>query len=183
VSGLEALQERFEGVTSVTFSPGFAEDGNADSDTHAQDAVALAADSSLVLLFLGLPPAAEAEGRDRTSIELPANQVNLLRAVSAVNPRVVVTLSTGSPVTTADWRSAAGAIVEFWLTGQAHGDTIADVLLGDVNPSGKLTETVPVRLEDTPSYLNFPGRERSCPVRRRDLRRVPVVRRPRHGGG
>ena len=62
-----------------------------------------------MLLFLGLPPAAEAEGRDRTSIELPANQVNLLRAVSAVNPRVVVTLSTGSPVTTADWRSAASS--------------------------------------------------------------------------
>ena len=81
----------------------------------------------------------------------------MLRALSAVNPRVVVALSNGSPVTSAGWRSAAGSIVEFWLTGQAHGETVADVFLGDVNPSGKLTETVPVRLEDTPSYLNFPG--------------------------
>lgn len=143
VSGLEALQERLERVTSVTFSAGYAEDGDADPGTLVQDAVALAADSSLVLLFLGLPPAAEAEGRDRTSIELPANQLDLLRAVSRVNPRVVVALSNGSPVTTAGWRSAVGAIVEFWLTGQAHGETVADVLLGEVNPSGKLTETVP----------------------------------------
>jgi beta-glucosidase len=157
VTGLEALQSRLDGVTDVTFSPGYAEDGDADADTLVKDAVALAADTSLVLIFLGLPPAAEAEGRDRTSIELPANQVELLRAVAAVNPRVVVALSNGSPVTTAGWRNTAGAIVEFWLTGQAHGETIADVLLGEVNPSGKLTETVPVRLEDTPSYLNFPG--------------------------
>jgi beta-glucosidase len=155
VTGLEALEARLDGVTDVAFAPGYAEDG--DADTLIKEAVALAADSSLVLIFLGLPPAAEAEGRDRTSIELPVNQVDLLRAVSAVNPRVVVALSNGSPVATAGWRGAAGGIVEFWLTGQAHGETVADVLLGEVNPSGKLTETVPVRLQDTPSYLNFPG--------------------------
>jgi beta-glucosidase len=157
VTGLEALQSRLDGVTNVRFSLGYTEDGDADSETLRQDAVALAVGSSLVLLFLGLPPSSEAEGRDRTSIELPTNQVELLRALFAVNPRVVVALSNGSPVTTAGWRSAAGAIVEFWLTGEAHGETIADVFLGDVNPSGKLTETVAVRLEDTPSYLNFPG--------------------------
>jgi beta-glucosidase len=68
-----------------------------------------------------------------------------------------VALSNGSAVTTASWRADVNAIVEFWLTGQAHGDTIADVLLGAVNPSGKLAETVPVRLADTPAYLDFPG--------------------------
>src|SRR4029453_105606 len=88
---------------------------------------------------------------------LPADQVTLVRAVAAASPRVVVALSNGSAVTTADWRDAVGSIVEFWLTGQAHGDSIADVLLGEVNPSGKLAETVPVRLEDTSSYLDFPG--------------------------
>jgi beta-glucosidase len=93
----------------------------------------------------------------RTHDEVSVEGDGVGRAVSGVKPRVVVTPSNGSPVTTADWRSAAGAVVEFWLTGQAHGDTIADVLLGDVNPSGKLTETVAVRLEDIPSYLSFPG--------------------------
>ena len=83
--------------------------------------------------------------------------MRLVKAVAAVNPRVIVALSNGSAVTTADWRDAVGSIVEFWLTGQAHGDSIIDVLFGEVNPSGKLAETVPVRLEDTSSYLDFPG--------------------------
>jgi beta-glucosidase len=121
------------------------------------EAVALAQSNELVVLFLGLPPSYEAEGRDRTTIELPADQVALVKAVAAVNPRVIVALSNGSAVSTADWRDTVGSIVEFWLTGQAHGDSIVDVLLRDVNPSGKLPETVPVRLEDTSAYLDFPG--------------------------
>jgi beta-glucosidase len=156
VSALDALTERLGGITSVAFAPGYDVHGE-HVDALVAEAVALAEVSSLVLLFLGLPPSAEAEGRDRRDIDLPANQVSLLRALSAVNRRVVVALSNGSAVTTAGWRSAAGALIEFWLTGQAHGESVADVLLGDVNPSGKLAETVPVRLEDTPSYLDFPG--------------------------
>jgi beta-glucosidase len=87
VSGLEALQERLDGVTSVTFSPGFAEDRDADSGSHVNDSVALAARNSLVLLFLGLPPAAEAEGHDRTSIELPRTRWTC-RAQSLLPTRV-----------------------------------------------------------------------------------------------
>jgi beta-glucosidase len=110
-----------------------------------------------VVLFLGLPGQYEAEGRDRTSIDLPDNQIALLQALAGTDAPTVVALSNGSAVTTASWRQGVSAIVEFWLTGQAHGDTIADVLLGDVNPSGKLGETIPVRLSDTPSFLDFPG--------------------------
>jgi beta-glucosidase len=121
------------------------------------EAVALAQSRELVVLFLGLPSSYEAEGRDRTTIELPADQVTLVKAVGQVNVSVIVALSNGSAVTTADWRDAVGGIIEFWLTGQAHGDSIVDVLLGEVNPSGKLAETVPVQLEDTSSYLDFPG--------------------------
>ena len=116
----------------------------------------IATASDVVVLFLGLPAAFEAEGRDRTTIDLPANQIALAAAVAA-GARTVVALSNGSPVTTTAWRNGVDAVVEFWLTGQAHGDTIADVLLGDVNPSGKLAETVPIRLADTPSFLDFPG--------------------------
>ena len=153
VPPLDALQHR---LASTAFEPGYRLDG--DPDQAMQDAaVALAASSDTVLLFLGLPPVAESEGFDRQTIDLPPVQVDLLRAVSAVNRRVVVSLSNGSVVTTAPWRAQAGAIVEFWLAGQAAGDAVADVLTGAVNPSGKLPETVPVRLADTPAYLDFPG--------------------------
>jgi beta-glucosidase len=157
VSALDALQARIGETTSISFAPGYALDPNEDATGLREDAVAVAESSELVLLFLGLPASYEAEGRDRTTIGVPAEQVRLVKAVAAVNPRVIVALSNGAAVTTADWRDAVGSIVEFWLTGQAHGDSIVDVLLGDVNPSGKLAETVPVRLEDTSSYLDFPG--------------------------
>ena len=157
VTALEVLRSRLGAATRVEFAPGFVLDPAADAGGLVDAAVSLARSSDVVLLFLGLPPSYEAEGRDRTTIELPAEQVTLLRAVAAVNPRVVVALSNGSAVTTAGWRDAVAGIVEFWLTGQANGDSVADVLLGDVNPSGKLAETVPVRLEDTSSYLDFPG--------------------------
>ena len=157
VSALDALQTRFDEAASVSFAPGYALQADQDPTGLAEEAVALAQSSELVILFLGLPASYEAEGRDRTTIDLPADQVALVQAVATVNPRVVVALSNGSAVSTAAWRDSVGSIVEFWLTGQAHGDSIADVLLGDVNPSGKLPETVPVRLEDTSSYLDFPG--------------------------
>jgi beta-glucosidase len=157
VSALDALQTRLGQTTAVSFTPGYALQPNQDTQALLDEAVALAQSNELVVLFLGLPPSYEAEGRDRTTIELPADQVALVKAVAAVNPRIIVALSNGSAASTADWRGAVGSIVEFWLTGQAHGDSIVDVLLGDVNPSGKLPETVPVRLEDTSAYLDFPG--------------------------
>ncbi len=158
VTALDALTARLDGADrSVRFAPGYTLADRPRDTGLAEEAVALAGDSDVVICFLGLPPAYEAEGHDRSSIDLPDSQIDLVRAVAAANPRTVVALSNGSAVSTASWRNAVGAIVEFWLTGQAHGDSVADVLLGDVNPSGKLPETVPVRLEDTSSYLDFPG--------------------------
>ena len=135
VSALDALQTRLAETTSVSFAPGYVLQPDQDVTGLAEDAVVLARSCELVVLFVGLPPSYEAEGRDRTTIELPADQVALVKAVASVNPRVVVALSNGSAVSTAAWRDSVGSIVEFWLTGQAHGDSIADVLLGDVNPS------------------------------------------------
>jgi beta-glucosidase len=158
VTGLEALTRRAEtfGAT-VKFAPGYTlNDAPPDPEliAAARDA---ASTGDVVVLFLGLPGQYEAEGRDRTSIDLPDNQIALLQALAGTDVPTAVALSNGSAVTTASWRDGVSAIVEFWLTGQAHGDTIADVLLGDVNPSGKLAETIPVRLSDTPSFLDFPG--------------------------
>jgi len=153
VTPLNALQDSF---SSTDFAPGYLLSGSADEGLRDK-AARLAAESDVVLLFLGLPPIAESEGFDRHGIDLPQTQIDLLRAVAAVNRRVVVALSNGSVVTTAPWRDDVGAIVEFWLGGQALGDAVVDVLTGAVNPSGKMPETVPARLADSPAYLDFPG--------------------------
>ena len=127
------------------------------ADATGDEAVALAGRASVVVAFLGLPPAAESEGHDRTHIDLPAEQTALLARVAEVNPRVVVVLANGSAVRLAGWERHAAAVLECWLSGQAAGTAVADLLLGTANPSGRLAETLPLRLEDTPSYLNFPG--------------------------
>jgi beta-glucosidase len=156
VSTINAMMDRFG--QEPMFSAGYRLDG-VDDERMVEEAAAVATTAETVVLFLGLPPAFESEGRDRADISLPGNQIALLQRLAAVNDRIVVVLCNGSAVTTAGWRDKASSIIEFWLTGQAHGETVVDVLFGDVNPSGKLAETVPVRLEDTPSFLDFPGEE------------------------
>ncbi|MFE7505166.1 glycoside hydrolase family 3 C-terminal domain-containing protein [Promicromonospora sp. NPDC057488] len=123
----------------------------------ADEAVAAARDAGVVLFFAGLPQSAEAEGRDRAHIELPAAQLDLLDRVLAVSSRVVVVLSNGSVVRLSGFADRVPAIVEGWLLGQAGGGAVADVLFGRVNPSGRLAETVPLRIEDTPAWTSFPG--------------------------
>lgn len=157
VSGLDALRRRLDGVTEVTFAAGYALDTDDPRGPLAAEARRQASQADAVLLFLGLPDAAEAEGRDRTHIDLPRNQVELVSALAGLAPALTVVLCNGAVVSTAAWRDQVDAIVEFWLTGQAHGDAIADVLLGEVNPSGRLAETIPRRLQDTPAYLDYPG--------------------------
>ncbi len=110
-----------------------------------------------MVVFLGLPVQAESEGFDRTTMDLPANQLSLLQRVSAANDSVVVVLVGGSTVQMSTWDHRAAAILNCWLSGQASGGAVADLLTGVANPSGKLAETIPVRLEDNSSYLNFPG--------------------------
>jgi len=98
----------------------------------------------------------ESEGFDRASLEMPAGHNRLIAAVSSVQSNVVVVLMNGSAITM-PWLGRVKAIVEAYLCGQAGGGAIADVLTGKVNPSGKLAETFPNRLEDTPAFPNFPG--------------------------
>lgn len=145
---------------TVTYAVGCLPDGDPDP-VLADAAAGLAADSDVVVAFLGLPDAAEAEGYDRTHIDLPPAQPALLAAIAAAAPAVpvIVVLANGSAVRTAPWERHATAIVECWLGGQAAGGAAADVLTGAVNPSGRLAETIPLRLQDVPSTPMFPGEE------------------------
>ncbi|WP_243717045.1 glycoside hydrolase family 3 C-terminal domain-containing protein [Actinomadura sp. KC345] len=140
----------------ATFAAGYRLDGAPDEPLKRQAAEAAAA-CDVAVVFLGLPDEAESEGFDRTSIDLPGVQVEVLRAVARACPRVVVVLSNGGVVSVADWEADADAILEAWLPGQAGGSAIADLLLGVCSPSGRLTETIPNRLADVPSHLHFPG--------------------------
>jgi beta-glucosidase len=114
--------------------------------------------ADVIVAFLGFEQGTESEGRDRTDIDLPEEQTELLAQLSGRAP-IVAVLCTGSVVRTSTWGIYARAIVHAGLAGEAAGGAIADVLTGKVNPSGKLAETIPLRLRDCPSYLNFPGEE------------------------
>ncbi len=147
------------GEDHVSQAPGFSiavDPDPAEVESLRAAAVDLAARNDVAVLFLGLPARLESEGYDRDDIDLPADQLALLDAVLAVTPNVVVVLANGG-VVALPFADRVPAILEGWLLGQAGGGAIADVLYGDVNPSGKLTETIPVRLSDTPAALDFPG--------------------------
>ncbi|MEW2263022.1 glycoside hydrolase family 3 C-terminal domain-containing protein [Streptomyces sp. NPDC047853] len=158
---LDCLRRLADGA-QVEFAAGYAlagADVAGPAPAAEDEAVRLAAGSDSVVVFLGLSAQDESEGFDRTHIDLPADQVRLLERVRAVNDRVCVVLSNGGAVRTAPWHDTVPAVVEGWLLGQAGGGALARVLFGAVNPSGKLAETLPLRLEDCPSHLSFPGEE------------------------
>ncbi|MGO2660627.1 glycoside hydrolase family 3 C-terminal domain-containing protein [Mycetocola reblochoni] len=182
-SALDALTDALGlGADGLSFSPGFALDGDTPAGA-ADEAVAAVEAADVAVLFLGLPDGTESEGFDRTTIALPAEQLHLLERAAATTTPVVVVLSNGAVVDVASWEHHADAILEAWLLGQAGGLAIADVLLGTVSPSGKLAETIPLDLADTPSHLSFPGRDgvvvygESVYVgyRHYDTRRLPVA--------
>lgn len=154
-SFLDALEER--GV-AADFAPGFTLDDAAQDPALTEQAVTAAQQADVVLLFLGLPSAYESEGFDRTTLDIPAKQVEVLDAVAAANPNVAVVLSNGS-VVSMPWRGRAKAILETWLLGQAGGAALADVIFGDETPSGKLAQTIIDDVNDDPSAMNWPGEE------------------------
>src|SRR5439155_9320786 len=126
------------------------------AENAIERAAALAARSDVALLFVGLNGDWESEGHDRPDMELVGAQVALIEQVAAANPNTVVVLQTGSPIAM-PWLDRVAAVLQAWYPGQECGNAIADVLFGAVNPSGKLPQTFPVRLEDNPAYINYPG--------------------------
>ncbi len=122
-----------------------------------KEAVNISKTSDLVIIFVGLNKYQESEGFDRENMQLPDGQDELIEAVSAINKNTIVVLINGTPVNMERWVDKVPAVIEAWYPGQEGGNAIANILFGDVNPSGKLSVTFPRKLSDNPSYGNYPG--------------------------
>ncbi len=151
-SALEALGNQY----NYTYSQGYNTDKDETDKSLLEEAVKNAADADVAVIFAGLPDSFESEGFDRTHLDMPECQNHLIEEIYKVQKNIVVVLHNGSPVLM-PWLGKAGAVLEMYLAGQASGAAAADLLFGKANPSGKLAETFPLRLEDNPSYLDFPG--------------------------
>ncbi len=145
------------------FEPGYPRTGPADREMRKK-AVELAKKAEYVLLYLGLDEISESEGLDRANIALPKSQIELLKAVSAVNKNVIIIMSAGS-VVEMPWLKRCKALVHGYLCGQAGARAVLKVVTGQVNPSGKLSETYPLSYEDVPTANYFPAKERTVEYR------------------
>ncbi|SKB39730.1 beta-glucosidase [Arthrobacter sp. 49Tsu3.1M3] len=146
------------GEDRVHYAPGYGSAGTVSNAALLRtEATDLARGADISIVFVGLEEKEESEGFDRANLDLPADHVALIQAVASVSARTVVVLSNGGVVILEPWHDRVDAIVEGWALGQAGGGAIADVLTGRTNPSGRLAETIPCRLNDTASFINFPG--------------------------
>jgi len=145
------------GANNLTYAPGYEAEGET-TEALLAEARDIAKKAGRAIILVGLPDSFESEGFDRASLDLPAGHNRLVEAIVAVQPDTTVVLMNGSPVAL-PWAPRAKAIVEAYLGGQAGAGAMADVLTGRVNTSGRLAETFPARIEDTPAFPNFPGRD------------------------
>ena len=152
-SALDAAKEIPE-LANVTFAEGYQDERDEDVEVLQSAAVKTAAEADVAVLFLGLPDNFESEGYDRKHMELPNCQNELVKKVLEVQKHVVVVLHNGSAVIM-PWKNQVEGILEAYLGGEAVGKAVAEVLSGRKNPSGRLAETFPLRLEDTPCYLTY----------------------------
>lgn len=149
---LEAAKE----VAQVTYAQGYDIKEDVIDQDMLNQAVETAKEADVAVIFAGLPDAFESEGYDRSHMRMPECQNTLISEIAKVQENVVVVLHNGSPVEM-PWADEVKGILEAYLGGQAVGQAEVDVLFGKVNPCGKLAETIPYKLADNPSYLNFPG--------------------------
>lgn len=149
------LQSQAENV-EFSYAEGYPTD-NAFRQDMIDQAVSVAQAADVALLYIALPTFKESEGYDRPDIDLTEQQIMLIKTVAQVQPQTVVVLNNGAPVAMSDWINDVGAVLEAWMMGQAGGAAIADVLFGRANPCGKLAETFPLKLADTPAHINWPG--------------------------
>ena len=139
----------------IGYTTGYKRHGGKDEGL-LKAAVDMAQRADAVLLYMGLDERSEAEGMDRKHMHINQNQIDVLNAIAAVNPKIVAVLSGGSPFEM-PWLDKCKAVVHGYLCGQAGAGAMADILSGKANPSGKLAETWPISQEETPTFKYFPG--------------------------
>ena len=178
VGALQAGQRRHR---TVRYVEGFPVALDQRDEAEFLRAVAAAEEADAAVIFAGLPESFESEGADRRHMRLPDCQNNLIARVAAVQKNTVVVLHTGAPVE-CPWAGDVSAILCMYLAGEGVGEAADALLWGDTNPAGHLPETWPLRLEDTPCYLDFPGDGLTADYREGvfvgyrwyDARRMPV---------
>lgn len=151
VTPLDAAQQS---DYDVDYAQGYSLNTNKTDKELVNAAIKLAQENDKVIFFAGVPEQDESEGFDKETLDLPDNQVALIEQLAQVNPNLIVVLQNGS-VVTMPWRDSALAILETYLAGEAVGEATWNILTGATNPSGKLAETFPIRLEDNPTYGTF----------------------------
>lgn len=151
-SALDAVKDSF----NVTYAQGYATLKDVTDEKLLEEAVLAAREADIAVLFVGLPDSFESEGYDRQHLNMPNCQNELIEKVCEVQKNVIVVLHNGSPVLM-PWLDKVSGVIEAYLGGQAVGQAVADVLFGKTNPSGRLAETFPLRIEDTPAYYNYQG--------------------------
>lgn len=147
----------------VGISRGYERNGDPE-DILKKEAVDLAEKAEVVVYCLGLNELGEAEGLDRSHMRIPQNQIDLLETLAKVNENIVGVISAGASIEM-PWERNCRAILHGYLSGQAGASAMVDILTGEVNPSGRLSETYPIKYEDTPSFRNFPSTERNAEYR------------------
>ena len=153
---ITSLMDALEGNAGITYAQGYDVENEEPDEKLIEEAVATAKAADKAVIVAGLPDNFESEGYDRTHMRMPKCQVELIERVAAANPNTIVVLYNGSPVEM-PWLGCVKGLIEAYLGGQAVGQATADVLWGKVNPCGRLPETMPVKLEDTPCFLSYQG--------------------------
>ncbi|MGO4542835.1 glycoside hydrolase family 3 C-terminal domain-containing protein [Paenibacillus sp. 2TAB19] len=153
---LHEMKQLASNTANLSYAPGYILDTEEVDNRLMEEAKRAAEEADIAVIYAGIPDGFESELSDRRHLRLPYNQEQLIEAVASVHNKVVVVLMNGSALEM-PWVSSVSAIVEAYFGGQAIGGALADILYGEVNPSGKLAETFPEKLEDNPSFLSFPG--------------------------
>lgn len=157
---VESAMDVLSSQPNITYAQGYQLEKDEILPALEDAAVAAARDAEVAVIFAGLPDSFESEGFDRTHLDMPACQNHLIERICQEQPNTVVVLHNGSPIQM-PWLSEVKGVLEMYLAGQTSGAAAVDLLFGKITPSGKLAETFPLRLEDNPSYLNFPGNRKT----------------------
>ncbi|PNS01446.1 glycosyl hydrolase family 3 [Petrotoga miotherma DSM 10691] len=155
---LEEIEKITQGKSKILYEKGYHLNSDEIDEELIEKAKRSAKESDVAVIIAGLPERYESEGYDREHMQMPQSHNKLIEEITKVQPNTVVVLSNGAPVEM-PWVDKVKGLLESYLGGQAWGGAVADILFGEVNPSGKLAETFPKKLSHNPSYLNFPGED------------------------